>query len=257
MLYSINITEQGKTAISAYDGDSKSLSFFHAVILAKLEGNGNTSMMDLVSSIDEDYPYEMTGTAISDACLLLERQGLITCQRELDLNSKIVVSIGEIIILTSLGSFFIRNGHKLNEEERKRIKSQLQSRTRSFAHIGNLKIEIKLAQKGGEYALANMQTVQCKDCLQVQRVEYDTVSLSSEIPKFCSYCGSERITRTKFDAYWYDLSQSLGFGRSAKGAELTHELYKLWDSAKYNKFVDFVEAMKDETGIEDEVSSTP
>lgn len=86
-----------------------------------------------------------------------------------------------------------------------------------------------------------MYVYKCNDCLQLQRWEWDR-EVNGALPKFCASCGSTDITfPEKVDSYWYDLSDSLGFGRSAEGAELTQGLYRIWDATKHSKFRDFVE----------------
>lgn len=89
-----------------------------------------------------------------------------------------------------------------------------------------------------------MFEVKCLDCEQVQRVEYHTVNVSGEIPRFCAYCGSQRVMRSRIDTYWYDLAQSLGFGRSEKSAELVQGLYRLWEPSEFSLFREFIDSCK-------------
>lgn len=92
----------------------------------------------------------------------------------------------------------------------------------------------------------------CSDCFQAFRVEMAShISPSSALLKVCPFCGSENVKCVDWnvDRYWYDLSESLGFGRSAKGSEFTQGLYKLWEPAEYKRFRDFIESIRDQLGV--------
>lgn len=85
-----------------------------------------------------------------------------------------------------------------------------------------------------------MHEIRCTHCFTVAHVEYDTVSLVNELPKFCPYCGSADVVPTKVDSYWYDLAEAMGFPKTAEGAEDVHQLYRLWEPSVFGKFRDFV-----------------
>lgn len=88
----------------------------------------------------------------------------------------------------------------------------------------------------------NLHFVKCSDCLQQSNVEYIGVAVGSPIPLCCPYCGSTKVLKTREDAYWKDLSESLGFGRDSTSVDLIKEMYKLWVPTEYARFRDFVEA---------------
>lgn len=101
-----------------------------------------------------------------------------------------------------------------------------------------------------------MYQLRCKACLQVQRIEYDTVSISKyEAPHYCAYCGSDKVEKTQVESYWHDLAESMGFSRDTEGAQLVHALYDLWDTEKFSKFRDYVEFAKVEFTTESETVS--
>lgn len=89
-----------------------------------------------------------------------------------------------------------------------------------------------------------MKELKCLDCNQIYLLEkYEDRSLVVG-PLHCPFCGGTNVRTSNVDRYWYDLSESLGFGRSADGAHLTHELYKLWEPSEHSRFRDFVEVCK-------------
>lgn len=87
-----------------------------------------------------------------------------------------------------------------------------------------------------------MYEIICNDCHQIQRWEFEN-SVGNMIPNHCGGCGSTNIKQQKFDQYWYDLAESCGFERSAKGAELIYGLYKLWDVNEHKLFRDFLKSV--------------
>lgn len=94
-----------------------------------------------------------------------------------------------------------------------------------------------------------MQEFQCNGCMSIFLLEKPyQPSPSPRVLHSCPFCGSTNVIMTQFqvDRYWYDLSESLGFGRSAKGADITQELYKTWDMVQFSHFRDYIKSIKDE-----------
>jgi hypothetical protein len=88
--------------------------------------------------------------------------------------------------------------------------------------------------------------LQCKSCLQVFDIEKSELTAIVGFPKFCPYCGATNVKLSKIDRYWYDMSEALGFGRHAKGAELIEGLYKLWPTNEFIRFRDFIDSIRNE-----------
>jgi hypothetical protein len=143
VIYSVTITAEGMRTMSHYDGSNDVLPFFHAVILIRLFNESEAvALADLVTAVDEDYPISMDASAISEACLTLERRGFLCCIREVTMNTRIVVKVQQMRVLTRLGEFFRVN--RLNKVQCEKAIKDLQNRASHAVKIGSLEVELKL-----------------------------------------------------------------------------------------------------------------
>lgn len=80
------------------------------------------------------------------------------------------------------------------------------------------------------------------------RIEKMSVASTVAPTSHCPTCGFASLIMidTRVDTYWYDLGESLGFGRSAKSADITHELYRTWQPNEFAKFRDYIESIRDD-----------
>lgn len=93
-----------------------------------------------------------------------------------------------------------------------------------------------------------MQELRCDSCFNSFRIEQHNIMPDTAPVRHCPTCGVKPLVMVdpRVDTYWYDLSDSLGFGRSAKGADITHELYRTWHPNEFAKFVDYIDSIRDE-----------